>query len=526
MAEQELKTKLIARNDTAANWVASDPVLLRGELGVETDTGKVKYGDGVKAWSALPYSVPMAADVSLSPIDGMAATTVQEAVAENFQSVVDGKMLLEAAVSDKGGTVEKAGSVATFAELKAGVSSIAGGSGECTITFDNYNPSGGAQKETYEPLSRVRYGSAAATVGDKALFMAGYVKSSNTHVVSAITEAYTIDGVRQEFPSLPAARANTEAVAVGSKAIIAGGYTGSSVISTASAYTQDGILSAYPALSQSRYWIAAASIGTYALFIGGSTAISGSSTSKNVDAYTEEGVRTAFPALGYGRRFHSASTITDKCIVGGGEVDGSYRTTVEVYTGDGTKVSFPNLSVGRINLSATTIGQKALFAGGMGGGSVKIDAVDVYTNDGVVSLFHTLSQARRLIAATTALGNAFFAGGGETTAAFDIVESYTEDGIYELLPALSQKGALIAATSLDSKAVFAGGMNNTTLNDIVEVYASLDYVTIPVFGGGVYDFGDGEHMIDGSMLDADATEIVVKKPVNGYVKYKGAIFGG
>lgn len=43
------------RRDTAAAWTAADPVLLDGETGYETDTKKFKIGDGVTAWTALPY---------------------------------------------------------------------------------------------------------------------------------------------------------------------------------------------------------------------------------------------------------------------------------------------------------------------------------------------------------------------------------------------------------------------------------------------------------------------------------------
>lgn len=40
---------------TASSWVANNPTLLAGELGVETNTGKVKVGDGVTAWNDLGY---------------------------------------------------------------------------------------------------------------------------------------------------------------------------------------------------------------------------------------------------------------------------------------------------------------------------------------------------------------------------------------------------------------------------------------------------------------------------------------
>ena len=50
------------RRDTAASWTAANPVPASGEPCLETDTGKVKYGDGVRSWTTLPY----ASDVGLS----------------------------------------------------------------------------------------------------------------------------------------------------------------------------------------------------------------------------------------------------------------------------------------------------------------------------------------------------------------------------------------------------------------------------------------------------------------------------
>ena len=50
-----MKAKIQLRNDTAANWRLQNPVLDVGELGIETDTKKIKIGDGVKTWNSLPY---------------------------------------------------------------------------------------------------------------------------------------------------------------------------------------------------------------------------------------------------------------------------------------------------------------------------------------------------------------------------------------------------------------------------------------------------------------------------------------
>jgi len=43
------------RRDTKANWLSVDPVLARGEFGVETDTNQFKIGDGVRPYSQLDY---------------------------------------------------------------------------------------------------------------------------------------------------------------------------------------------------------------------------------------------------------------------------------------------------------------------------------------------------------------------------------------------------------------------------------------------------------------------------------------
>lgn len=43
------------RRDLAANWTATNPTLAQGEMGLETDTLKLKFGNGATAWNALGY---------------------------------------------------------------------------------------------------------------------------------------------------------------------------------------------------------------------------------------------------------------------------------------------------------------------------------------------------------------------------------------------------------------------------------------------------------------------------------------
>ena len=55
----ELRTRIVLRNDSTANWLANESaVLLKGEVGFEflaDGQVKMKIGDGFKGWSELPY---------------------------------------------------------------------------------------------------------------------------------------------------------------------------------------------------------------------------------------------------------------------------------------------------------------------------------------------------------------------------------------------------------------------------------------------------------------------------------------
>jgi hypothetical protein len=45
------------RRDTASNWTSANPILAQGEMGAETDTSKIKIGDGTTAWASLGYLI-------------------------------------------------------------------------------------------------------------------------------------------------------------------------------------------------------------------------------------------------------------------------------------------------------------------------------------------------------------------------------------------------------------------------------------------------------------------------------------
>lgn len=55
MATNTLNTRIILKNDTAANWATSTLVLLSGEIAIESDTRKAKIGNGTNVFKDLSY---------------------------------------------------------------------------------------------------------------------------------------------------------------------------------------------------------------------------------------------------------------------------------------------------------------------------------------------------------------------------------------------------------------------------------------------------------------------------------------
>jgi hypothetical protein len=41
----------------AEEFTTENPILDNGQIGIETDTNKYKFGDGKTAWVALPYAI-------------------------------------------------------------------------------------------------------------------------------------------------------------------------------------------------------------------------------------------------------------------------------------------------------------------------------------------------------------------------------------------------------------------------------------------------------------------------------------
>ena len=94
--------RIRVRRDTETRWATQNPTLGVGEVGFETDTRKVKIGDGSTPWNTLQYINSEAAahnqDISTinglqAALDGKANSSHTHAISDvtNLQTTLDGK---------------------------------------------------------------------------------------------------------------------------------------------------------------------------------------------------------------------------------------------------------------------------------------------------------------------------------------------------------------------------------------------------------------------------------------------------
>lgn len=95
------------RRGTAAAWTAANPVLAAGEPGWESDTDKLKIGDGSTAWNTLPYfaagaSITRTLNVVIDGEGSVISTGVAGDVVLDFAATIQRVTLL----ADQVGSIE------------------------------------------------------------------------------------------------------------------------------------------------------------------------------------------------------------------------------------------------------------------------------------------------------------------------------------------------------------------------------------------------------------------------------------
>lgn len=235
------------RSDTAANWNTVNPVLAIGEMGIERDTRKFKFGDGISTWKELPYVTPdpVLVDAALdalseNPIQNKAVTEAVHytnttpiitaiggiAAGTTFDNVPVTEMLtkllypytkpaVSISVSPNGGTYEKGLSVsvtslkATVTRKSSDIASVVAKQGSNVITTLTDNvakggtfdlmPSGGitvTSNVSFSATATDTDGGSTSASGGNFTFVDPYyygVVAEGTTITSDVVKALTKD---------------------------------------------------------------------------------------------------------------------------------------------------------------------------------------------------------------------------------------------------------------------------------------------------------------------------------------------
>ena len=319
-------------------------------------------------------------------------------------------------------------------------------------------------------LSLARSFFPAASVGTKAIFAGGWDGSS----VSAVVDIF--DSLTNIWASttLSQARYDFAATTLGTKAMFAGGSTTSpqcaSFFSLVDIYDSTTNSWTVANLSQARDYLAATTVGTKAIFAGGKDC-NGNAVDV-VDIYDSSNDTWSTTTLSQARYHFAATNVGTEAIFAGGSLNSADSNVVDIYNSSNNTWSTASLSQTRSALASTSVGTKAIFAGGsMGGGQSNV--VDIYDSASHTWSTATLSQARSGIAATTVGTKAIFAGGYITGSVSNVVDIYDSSTNSWTTSVLSQARDFISATTVGTKAIFSGGRTSPLVPvNTIDIYDS------------------------------------------------------
>lgn len=178
-------TKIQLRRDTAANWTTNNPTPASGEPCFETDTGKLKIGDGTTAYNDLPYQ----GDSGSTPTNMVTVDT--------DQTITGKKVFLQPNSANKGLNVAL-GSNATNPDVsvhigKASNSDFTGG----MIRFDSTNPTiVGLQQQNSDGTMKI------ASSGDLINYATGTTEIRNGATWGTSTAGIRIPANSKSYPKV------------------------------------------------------------------------------------------------------------------------------------------------------------------------------------------------------------------------------------------------------------------------------------------------------------------------------------
>ena len=146
--------KTTAFFDSAQNWKTNNPILEKGQIALEEDTGFVKIGDGVNTWNFLSYIKDSKLDTKLDK-NG----TAQKAIRDKLNNKIDETYIKKISVDGSTLTFTKGNNISSSITLQNGsyplATQINDGlmSKEDKIKLDNVNLNSEENQNTFSNIS-------------------------------------------------------------------------------------------------------------------------------------------------------------------------------------------------------------------------------------------------------------------------------------------------------------------------------------------------------------------------------------
>jgi hypothetical protein len=233
-----MAVQLQLRRGSAAQWTAANTLLAQGELGLETDTGKLKIGDGSTVWTSLAYYT--AGSAAVTSVNGFTGTVVLTASdisglgtiatqAANNVTITGGSItgITDLAVADGGTGASTASAARTNLGLVIGTDVLApNGSAASLTSFPTFNQNTTGTASNVTGTVAVANGGTGATTASGARTNLGLV--IGTDVLSPTGSAANLTS----FPTFNQNTTGTASNVTGTVAVANGG-TGATTASGA-----------------------------------------------------------------------------------------------------------------------------------------------------------------------------------------------------------------------------------------------------------------------------------------------------
>jgi hypothetical protein len=278
-------------------------------------------------------------------------------------------------------------------------------------------------------LSKRRARGVGVAVGNKAIFAGGEACESEGYsscAISSIVDIFDISSKTWSATSLSTARLDLAAgVTSDGYAVFAGGSTATGASNVVDIFNSNTGAWSTATLPAARFGMSAIAVGTKIFFAGGSGPdSSGVTKTTRIDVFEPSTGIWTVENLSVARRYFPTVKVGTKLLFAGGQLDCwpcSASGVVDIYDISNGSWSTATLSTPRELLVGASDGVIAVFAGGEANGSQGTDKVDIYDSSTDTWSTSVLSQARTNIAVAVNGNKAYFVGGNLDSQGFSNV---------------------------------------------------------------------------------------------------------